>query len=355
MLVVFLAAVAMACGGSEDDTTDPTSAPGDPNDPNSPETPTTLGEGDATVPATPGPPASDGGDPTTTDGGPGTKDGGTPSGPLTCVTAATDPAAATTVGNYLTTLGAAGPQGTLRTKVIDAIVRACEMFGPPPSKNPGWARNDCWAHLASEMLKESSYNQTSVVNDSYSKRTVAGQTAKDPTIGLFQIRFSSVVHNYVVQGPLDRLACVGCNLPASLSTHKNEPGDSTFWAVTGPTANLSTVEDVACNVGLGAWYVYLNATGNGKSTTATYLDSYCKGQGTAGNLITGFRSYVEGPSLGKGIIPNQAGVNALQSSDANVYNYVTAIKGSFDGMIPPGAGTHPFFVLLHPNPTQFCR
>ena len=334
LAIALIALLAPACSGSGDDDD---VVPGGPGA-------TTLGELDASTnpDGSPKPPGDDGGL---------TDDSGVVS---SCVTAETDPAAATTIGGYLDKLGGAGPQGALRPKVIDAILRSCEMFGPSAAKNAGWQRNYCWAHVASELLKESSYNPNSVVNDAYGKRTVSGQTANDPTVGLFQIRFSSALHNYVAGGSISRLSCVGCTLPSSLAAHKTESGDSAFWAVSGPTANLSTLEDVACNVGLGTWYLYLNATGNGKASAPTYLDGYCKGQGTAGNLITGFRSYVEGPTSGKGIVANQAAFDALQSSDSKIYNYVTAVRGSFDSMITP-SGTHPFFALLAPSPSQFCK
>ncbi len=271
-----------------------------------------------------------------------------------CATAGSDPTSAATVGGFLDTLGSAGPQGDLRPKIIDAILRACDAFGPTSSSNSRWQRKYCWAHLASEILKESSYRPTSVVNDSYSSRTVGGSKANDPTVGLMQIRFSSVVHNYAAQGSLEQLSCAGCKLPSDLDAHKSESGDSSFWA-TGGGSHLDFLQDVSCNVALGAWYIYLNATGNGSSKTATFLDGYCKGNGVAGNLITGFRSFVNGPSSGKGIISDQAGFEALEGSDGNVYKYITAIKGSFDGMITPSPDPHPFFLELKPTPSQFCR
>ena len=56
---------------------------------------------------------------------------------------------------------------------------------------------------------------------------------------------------------------------------------------------------------------------------------------------------------GKGVIPDMNGVNALQTSDNNAYKYITAIKGWFDTMVTV-SGTHPFFILLSPNPPQYC-
>lgn len=263
-------------------------------------------------------------------------------------TGASDPTAATTVGTYLDKLGSAGPEGTLRTQVIDAVIRACDAFAPPA----GWPRSYCWAHLASEILKESSYNPASSVTDSYATRAIGSQTANDPTVGLLQIRFSSVVHDFVAQGPTARLASVGCTLPASLMAHASESGSSSFWAVTGPSANRSLVESVPCNVGFGAWYVYLNATGNGKSSGGTYLADYCAGQGTKANLVTGFRSFLEGPTAAYGVLGS---MSALQSSDSNGYAYIDAMKTSFDAMIGTVSGTHPFFLPLAPSTSTYCR
>ena len=107
----------------------------------------------------------------------------------------------------------------------------------------------------------------------------ASETADNPTIGLLQIRFSSTVHDFAAQGPQDRLACVGCTFPSTFATHASESGDSDFWAVSGPTQNLTLMESVACNVGMGAWYYYTYATGNGNPSKVTYLAQYCAGQG----------------------------------------------------------------------------
>jgi hypothetical protein len=174
-------------------------------------------------------------------------------------------------------------------------------------------------------------------------------------VGLLQIRFSSTVHDFVAQGATAALSCVGCTFPAGLATHKDEPGDSAFWAVSGPTQNLATMKDLACNIGLGAWYYYANATSNGKPSAATYLDAYCAGQGTAGNLITGLLSHFEGPDGGNGVVPNMAGVNALQGTNAGAYQYVTELKTQFDSMVGPVSGTHPFFIKLVPSASQYCR
>jgi hypothetical protein len=99
----------------------------------------------------------------------------------------------------------------------------------------------------------------------------------------------------------------------------------------------------------------LNATANGKPTAPTYLAAYCGGGGTAGNLITGLLSHLQGVEAGKGVIANMAGVNALQNTNAGAYQYITQIKTQFDLMVGPVTGTHPFFIKLVPSSTQYCR
>jgi hypothetical protein len=281
--------------------------------------------------------------------------GGGDGGASGCSGSAADPAAAAAVSGYIDKLPFQKPTGAARAEAIDAIIKSCEVFGPPAAKDPGWDRKFCWAHLVAAIEKESSYNATSTVKDSYGSRNTAAGKANDPTVGYLQVRFSSTVRDFTISGNTNNLSCAGCTFPASFATHKNESGDSAFWAVSGPTQNLATMTKIACNVGMGAWYYYFNATGNGKPTAPTYVDAYCKGQGTAGNLVTGLLSHLQGAENGKGVIPNIAGVNALQGSNPGAYNYVTEIKKNFDSMVGAVNGTHPFFIKLSPNPTQYCH
>jgi len=328
------------CGSSED-------APGSTNDGGA----TTLGAGGSSLDET------DGGGVSRTDGGGGGGGGGNDAGGSgsACSGSAADPAAAATVSGFIDKLPSNKPSAALRAPIIDAIIRSCEVFGPRTAKAPGWQRQYCWAHLVSAILKESGYDAAQTTADSYGKRGTSAGQANDPTVGLLQVRFSSTVHDYVEQGPLASLSCVGCTFPAGFASHANESSESAFWAVTGPTQNLSVMRDVACNVGLGAWYYYLNATANGKPSTTTYLSSYCAGQGTAGNLITGLRSHYAGPDGGRGVISNLSALNALQGTDNGGYQYVTAIKTQFDALVGPVSGTHPFFLTLSPDSTQYCR
>ena len=144
-----------------------------------------------------------------------------------------------------------------RTDIVDAIIKSCTEFGPPGAD---W-QTYCQAILVGAILKESSYDPSEVVTDSYATRAVTGGTAKDPTVGLLQIRFSSTVNDYNTYGPLSSMAAIGCQFPDF--GHASESGDSDFWAITGPTNNLAFMQSIPCNIGLAAWYYFINATGNG--------------------------------------------------------------------------------------------
>jgi hypothetical protein len=273
----------------------------------------------------------------------------------TCSTITADAAGAAIISGYMDKLANKPAAGATRTQAIEAIQKSCDAFGPDPSKNSGWSRSRCWALLVAAISKESSYNATVTVKDGYATRNINGTPANDPVVGLLQVRFSSTVHEVAALGALDRLACAGCPLPASITSRAAESGSSSFWAVTGPTQHMSLMQNVACNVAMGTWFYFVAATGNGKAASVTYPGDYCKGSGTAGNLITGLRSHLRGFEGGRGIVANQGALNALQGTDSASYNYVTAIKTSWDAMIGPVGGTHPFFDLMPAQPQRYCK
>jgi len=187
-------------------------------------------------------------------------------------------------------------------------------------------------------VAESSYNPSASNLDDYGRRSLsAGGTANDPVVGLLQIRFSSTVQDYNYYGPLDKMAAIGCSWPAELSGHAT---DETFWATSGGTTYLAFMQDVACNIGLATWYYFVNATGNGGST-ATYAYQYCQGQGTAGTLVIGLLSHLQGPGFAR-------------PADAS-NTYVTGIKGRFTSLL---GGTlpspDPFTQSLSPEPSKYC-
>jgi hypothetical protein len=272
----------------------------------------------------------------------------------TCGGASADPAAAATVSTYLDKLAGAAPTGATRLEVTDAILKSCEVFGPSPTQNPGWDRSFCWAHLVAAIAKESGYTTALTNKDAYGMRTTQAGKANDPTVGLLQVRFSSTVRDFATLGKTASLSCAGCTFPSSLASHVKESGDSAFWAVNGPTQNLPFMKNTACNVALGTWYYYAMAMGNGNSKSFTYLDAYCAGKGTSGNLITGLLSHYAGPEDGHGVLANMGAVNGLQNTNGGAYEYVTEIKTSFDSMVSPRA-SHPFFLKLVPNASRYCR
>lgn len=331
-------AVFVACGGD-----DATESPADPDPTN------TTGAGASTSSGGSSGASSSG---STSSGGSssGDPDGGTPG--TGCGGTAADPASAVIVESYIDKLPFDKPTGTGRAEVVDAILRACEVFSP---SNAAWQKKHCWAHLVSAILKESSYNAQLVENDSYGQRAIGNQKANDPIVGLLQIRFSATVHDYALLGDVDKMACVGCPIPQELVTKSTISNDSPFWAVSGPTQYMSLMQKRACNIGFGAWYYYQAATSNGNASKTTYPENYCAGTATAGNLVTGLRSHFKGPEVGRGVIGSMTGVNALQSSDNDSYVYITEIKKYFDSMNGAVNGTHPFFVLLQPEKARYCR
>ena len=321
---------ASACGGDENGTT-PTSPDG--------AAPVVLPDGAVVIPG-----VDSGGVPF--EGGPGGSG---------CGGRAADPAAAAIVEGYLDKAPSAPSDPTLREEIVEAVLRSCESFGPSPATNTGWKREHCWAHLLASMSKESGYDPKVSVKDTYGSRAIGNQRANDPVVGLLQVRFSSTVHEMVALGNTDRLACVGCPIPDAVKAHAAEGGSTPYWAVTGPTENMSLLQNAACNVGMGAWFYYVHATGNGKASAVTYPDAYCKGEGTGGNLITGLLSHLKGSEGGKGIVANQGALDALRNTDSGAFNYVTQIKGLFETMAGPPAGGSPFFVKLAPDTTMYCQ
>lgn len=232
------------------------------------------------------------------------------------------------------------PTGAFRTEVLQAIVEACDAFGPPEGTNPGWKREYCWAHMMGAILAESSYQADAIA-----------EPGQDPTVGLTQVRFSSVVCGLYTGGPRAALEAMGCSFPADLAGHASEACySSTFWKTTGgDAAHTAFMETVPCNVGMGAWAYYLFATGGGNATTTQYQDAICAGMGESADLATGLCSYLEGPSS------SFASIESMSDVPAGAKDYVTKIKGLMDCALGPVSGTHPLFVSLAPNPPQYCK
>lgn len=323
MALASVGLVAVACGGDTPGDTPPTSDGG-----------TVLADG-AVIPGEPVVPFDGGG------GGSG------------CGGRDADPAAAATLDGYIGKLQNAPKDAAFRGEVVDAILRSCAAFGP--SKNSAFTREHCWALLAASISKESSYKPEVSVKDGYGTRAIGSQKANDPVVGLLQIRFSSTVHEMVAIGNRERLACVGCAIPDAIVAHASEGGSTPYWAVTGPSENMALMQNVACNVGMGSWFYFVHATGNGNAAKVTYPDAYCKGEGTAGNAITGLLSHLMGSEGGRGVVADQAALEALRGKNAGGYGYVTEIKTLFESMVGPPAAASPFFAALSPDTTMYCR
>lgn len=232
------------------------------------------------------------------------------------------------------------PTGTFRTTVLQAIVDACDAFGPPEATNAGWKKPYCWAHMMAAILAESSYQPDTVADP-----------GQDPTVGLTQIRFSSVVCGFYTGGPLAALEAMGCTFPSDFAAHASEACySSTFWQTTGgDAAHTAWMESVPCNVGLGAWDYYLFATGGGDGTTTQYEEGICAGMGQSADLATGLCSYLEGPNS------SFAHIASMSDVPAGATDYVTTIKGLMDCALGTVSGTHPLFIPLAPNPPQYCK
>jgi hypothetical protein len=231
------------------------------------------------------------------------------------------------------------PTGTFRTTVLQAIVDACDAFGPPET-NPGWKKQYCWAHMMGAILAESSYQVDTIADP-----------GQDPTVGLTQIRFSSVVCGFYTGGPQAVLEAMGCTFPSDFAAHASEPCySSTYWQTTGgDAAHTAFMETPQCNIGMGAWAYYLFATGGGDAATTQYQDAICAGQGQSADLATGLCAYLEGPSN------TFANIKSMSDVPAGAMDYVTKIKGLMDCALGTVSGTHPLFISLAPNPPQYCK
>lgn len=246
------------------------------------------------------------------------------------------------------------PAGAAFDRLACSIAMSCAEFAPMEA---GWLRK-CEAVITSAIVAESSYNPTSVVVDSYSTRAVTGGTANDPTVGLLQVRFSSTMHDYNYNGPMAKMAAIGCTWPAALQTQADT---ALFWATEGGTTYLSFMQDVACNIGSAAWYYFYNATGNG-GASAVWISNYCKGQGIAGNMVVGLLSHLQGGSYARPADLNHTypwGIECCSCGSPSDCT-CTGCTGRFAAFM--GIGTtaarptpDPFREGLSPEPTKYCK
>ena len=246
------------------------------------------------------------------------------------------------------------PAGAAFDRLACSIAMSCAEFAPMETD---WLRK-CEAVVTSAIVAESSYNPDSVVTDSYATRALTGATANDPTVGLLQVRFSSTMHDYNYNGPMAKMAAIGCTWPPELQTQADT---TNFWATEGGTTYLSFMQDVACNIASAAWYYFYNATGNGGSS-AVWIANYCKGQGIAGTMVTGLLSHLEGGSYPRPADPNNPypwGIECCSCGNPSGCT-CTGCTGRFAAFM--GIGTtssrpspDPFLEMLSPEPSKYCK
>jgi len=168
----------------------------------------------------------------------------------------------------------------------------------------------------------------SAINAESSYDTKAGTTGAgtEPSVGLLQIRFSSVVRDFADYSPVNTLTRIGCNIGTVTS------GDS--YATKG-----AMMVDVNCNVAIGAWYYFIFASGNGGSSVV-WVEKYCRGGGVAGNLHIGMASFLMGG-------------DAAHSSLSGANYYYNELKGWFEPCVTH-SGTHPFELPIQPDTAKYC-
>ncbi len=232
----------------------------------------------------------------------------------------TDPEAAARVSGFIDTLPW-GPEtidaAGKREELVDAIIKTCTEFAPPGDDWQVW----CQTFLVAAACRESSLDVTSVNGD-----------GNDPVVGLLQDRFSSTVQDYDNFGNKAALERIGCEWPDFSGVDWSNDGIE--W--------VEWLQGVRCNIALGAWYYFINATGNGDPPCYAY--QYCQGQGTGANLVVGMLSHLRGP----------AGAN-YDPNDPFAGTYVEWIKDWFDDMISDVPDPHPFIIDLEPNHLQYCE
>jgi len=208
-----------------------------------------------------------------------------------------------------------------RDEFIEAVIRACAEFAPPDEDWQIW----CQAFLVAAACRESSLNIDLV-----------HENIQDPPVGLLQIRFGSVVREFDRYGNKEALKRIGCQWPDFSGLSDEDWSDPTL-------DEILWIQDVPCNVGLGAWTYFLMASGNG--APPYYVHNYCAGEGTPGNLVIGMLDYFMGPG----------GSTNFDENDPYSHPYVAPIKEYFDHMITPSPDPHPFIRTFETNPCQHCE
>jgi hypothetical protein len=229
-------------------------------------------------------------------------------------TTAVDPNVSAAINACMSKLpyGATNLSAAERAPIITAIINTCAEFAPPGAE---W-QTYCQMFLVAAINAESSYD------------TQAGTkgAGTDPSVGLLQIRFSSVVLDFANYGPINALTRIGCNFGTVTSSDSY-------------ATKSAMMLDVNCNVAIAAWYYFIFASGNGGSSVV-WVDQYCSGYGVAGNLHIGIASFLMG---------GDAAHQSLSGADF----YYNEIKGWFDPCVTY-SGTHPFELTIQPDMKKYC-
>ena len=279
------------------------------------------------------------------------------------------------IKTYFPATNTTTPQFTFN-RLACSIAMTCVEFAPMETN---WLRK-CEAVLTSAIVAESSYNPNSSV----------ASPANDPTVGLLQIRFSSTVKDYNYNGPMAKMAAIGCNWPPELLTLSSSSANWTTLGQLGSPVGAapyvynapSFMQDPACNIALAGWYYFYNATANGGATNSNvvWIANYCAGQGIAGNMLYGLDSHLDGGSgisrsgtagtltwsnLGTGgdlTYPWGIECCACGAPTGSCATTCTAsgCTGRFAAFM--GIGTtaahpspDPFLEVLAPEPTKYCK
>ena len=166
------------------------------------------------------------------------------------------------------------------------------------------------------------------------------------------------MHDYNYFGSLPKMAAIGCNWPAALTTQAD---NQSFWATAGGTTYLSFMQDVACNIGLAAWYYFYNATGNG-GANAVYISNYCSGNGVVGTMVIGLLSHLMGPAFARPPDGNNAypwGIECCAGGNPGV-TACAGCTGRFASMMGIGTSSarptpDPFQERLVPEVSKYCK
>jgi hypothetical protein len=239
-------------------------------------------------------------------------------------TSSTNPEDANRISGYIDTLPW-GPEeidaAGKRDEFIDAVMKSCAEFMPSDDEWQIW----CQAFLVAAACRESSLGVEYIDDSDHA----------NPTVGLLQVDFYFAVQEFDDFGNKAVLARCGCEWPDFSSVDWDN--DAWKW--------VDWMQGIHCNVAVGSWYYFRNATTNG-GPDACFVECACQGNGTPANLAIGMLSHFAGPA---------AALNLFTSGGYEEHTYYSWVKEWFDAMISPTPNPHPFLRELQPHTSQFCE